>query len=126
MTPGATQFTRTPLGPSSLASARVKPMTAALLAEYATSQDAPTCPHMLDTVTMLPLWVSLGVIVERYRPLISELSGVVNGTTKIPSTRTTLLILAAGCALTVPLLPVRSLVTASVVRRLASRKEDAP
>ena len=84
------------------------------------------CAWGLALVTMLPLWVSLGVIVERYRPLISELSGVVNGTTKIPSTRTTLLILAAGCALTVPLLPVRSLVTASVVRRLASRKEDAP
>ncbi len=33
MTPGATQFTRMPLGPSSLASALVKPMTAAFAAE---------------------------------------------------------------------------------------------
>ena len=55
MTPGALQFTRTPLGPSSYASARVRPMSAALLAEYAASHDAPTRPHMLETVTIDPL-----------------------------------------------------------------------
>ena len=54
ITPGAMQLTRTPLGPSSLASARVRPITAALLAEYATSHDAPTRPHMLETVTIAP------------------------------------------------------------------------
>ena len=26
------------------------------VAEYAASQDAPTCPHILATVTMLPRW----------------------------------------------------------------------
>ena len=57
MTPGATQLTRMPLGPSSLASALVRAITAPFVAEYAASQDAPTCPHMLATVTMLPRWV---------------------------------------------------------------------
>ena len=55
ITPGAMQLTRTPLGPSSLASACVRPMIAALLAEYAASHDAPLRPHMLEIVTMAPL-----------------------------------------------------------------------
>ena len=55
MTPGATQLARTPLGPSSLASACVRPMSAALLADYAASQEAPARPHMLEIVTIAPL-----------------------------------------------------------------------
>ena len=53
-TPGATQFTVMPEGATSLASALVRPMTPALAAEYATSQEAPTCPHMEERVTMRP------------------------------------------------------------------------
>ena len=54
ITPGATQLTLMPLGPTSCASALVSPMTAALVAEYSTSHDAPTCPHMEERLTMLP------------------------------------------------------------------------
>ena len=43
-----------PEGPSSWASAWVKPMSAAFEAEYAASQEAPCCPHMELMFTMDP------------------------------------------------------------------------
>ena len=43
-----------PLGPSSCASAFESASTAPFVAEYAASHDAPTCPHMEDTVTIAP------------------------------------------------------------------------
>ena len=52
--PGATQFTRMPLGATSLASAFVYPITAALEAEYATSQEPPVTPHMEEIFTIAP------------------------------------------------------------------------
>jgi len=48
-------------------------------------------------------------------------SGVISGDVSMPSTTPTLIILAAGIALTVPLIPLRSMVTAAFVRGL--RKE---
>lgn len=49
MTPGQTQLTLIPDGPTSLASAFVMPISAALEAEYMTSHAAPTCPHIDET-----------------------------------------------------------------------------
>ena len=54
-------------------------------------------------------------------PLLNNLTGVVNGTVEKPGTKTTLIILGIGAALTVPLLPLRSMVTAAFVNGL--RKE---
>ena len=54
MTPGVTQLTRMPLGPTSFAVAFVSPITPAFAAEYAASQLAPTSPHMLLTLTTAP------------------------------------------------------------------------
>ena len=54
ITPGATQVTRMPLGPSSLARALVRAMTAPLVADYTASQEAPTWPHMELTVMTQP------------------------------------------------------------------------
>ena len=54
MTPGVTQLTRMPLGPTSFAVAFVSPITPAFAAEYAASQLAPTSPHMLLTLTIAP------------------------------------------------------------------------
>ena len=45
-----------PLGASSSASERVKPITAALLIEYAISHEAPVCPHIDETLTIAPSW----------------------------------------------------------------------
>ena len=54
MTPGATQFTRICVGASSAASERVRPINAAFVQEYVTSQLAPRCPQMDETFTMQP------------------------------------------------------------------------
>ena len=54
ITPGAIAYTVIPEGPTSLASALVKPRSAALVVEYATSHDAPICPHIEDTLMILP------------------------------------------------------------------------
>ena len=55
ITPGATQLTRMPVGASSLASDRENPMSAAFVAEYALSQEAPRSPHIDETVIMHPV-----------------------------------------------------------------------
>ena len=67
-------------------------------------------------VTLLPLLVSAVAAVMRYVPVISNVSGLMAGTVKLPSTRETLMILAAGALLTLPLLPVRSMITAAVMK----------
>ena len=67
-------------------------------------------------VTLLPLLVSIAAAVMRYVPVISNVSGLVAGTLKLPSTRETLMILAAGALLTLPLLPARSMITAAVMK----------
>ena len=54
MTPGATQLTRMPVGASSAASERVRPISAALVAAYVTSQLAPRSPQMEEMLTMQP------------------------------------------------------------------------
>jgi hypothetical protein len=55
--PGARQFTLTPEGASSLASALVKAITAPLDAEYTASQDAPASPHIEATVMIFPVFL---------------------------------------------------------------------
>ena len=54
ISPGATQFTVIPEGPSSFANALVMPDRADLDAEYADSQEPPLTPHMEETLTILP------------------------------------------------------------------------
>mgnify|MGYP007064536995 CR=1 FL=1 len=56
MTPGATQLTRMPLGASSIASERVRPMSACFVQEYVTSHDAPCWPQIDEMFTMQPLF----------------------------------------------------------------------
>ena len=72
-------------------------------------------------VFLLPLLIALVLVMIRYAPLLNNLTGVVNGTVEKPGTKTTLIILGIGAALTVPLLPLRSMVTAAFVNGL--RKE---
>ena len=56
MTPGATQLTRMPDGPSSCASAFVRASTAPFVQEYVTSHDAPCWPQIDEMFTMQPLF----------------------------------------------------------------------
>lgn len=81
---------------------------------------------LCSLVMMLPLLVALGVCVLRYWPVLSNLSGLVSGSIHLPSTKETLIILAAGGVLTLPLLPVRSLVTAALVHQAAPESGENP
>ena len=64
-------------------------------------------------LALLPLLAALAVLVVRYMPSILDLDGVVMGLSSLPSTRVSLIILAVGAVLTVPLLPLRSLIIAA-------------
>ena len=67
-------------------------------------------------VMLLPLLAAAAIAVTRYVPVISNVSGLMTGSVKLPSTRETLIILAAGALLTLPLLPIRSMITAAVMK----------
>ena len=69
-------------------------------------------------VTVLPILAAVVVLIVRYAPSFSDLNTLVTGQAKLPNTRTSLLILGIGMALTVPLMPLRSLVLAAWVRGL--------
>ena len=66
--------------------------------------------------TLLPVLAAFVIAVMRYLPVIRDVSGLMTGSVKIPPTRETLMILAAGALLTLPLLPVRSMITAAVMK----------
>ena len=57
MTPGQRQFTLTPDSPTSFARAFVNPMREAFAEEYATSQEAPTFPHIEEIFMILPYFL---------------------------------------------------------------------
>ena len=79
ISPGATQFTRTPLGPTSRAAALVSPMSPALAAEYAASQEAPDTPHMLDTFTTaegVAIAAKNGMKERTFKKFLSDRRGV--------------------------------------------------
>ena len=69
-------------------------------------------------ITLLPLIIAIIAVIIRYLPALKDLNGVVMNTVNLPSTRITLVILAVGAVLTVPLLPLRSLIPAAFVNGL--------
>ena len=74
--------------------------------------------RICSLVFLLPLLIAAGAAAARYVPLLNDVGGVVSGDVPKPSTRTTLVILGIGAALTVPLVPLRSMVTAAYVSGL--------
>lgn len=72
-------------------------------------------------ITILPLLIALGMAVNRYLPVIRNLTGLLYGDITLPDTRTTLLILGVGGVLTLPLLPLRSLIIGAFVKGLKDR-----
>ena len=69
-------------------------------------------------ITLLPLIIAIIIVVIRYLPALSDISAIVKNEMELPSTKTTVIILAAGALLTVPLLPLRSLIHAAFVNGL--------
>ena len=74
--------------------------------------------RICSVVFLLPLIIAFIVVAVRYAPLLDNVSGVVSGDVAKPNTRMTLIILGIGGVLTLPLLPLRSMVTAAYVRGL--------
>ncbi len=77
---------------------------------------------LCSLVILLPLLCALAVTVCRYLPALSSLDSVLMGMSDLPSTRTSLIILGVGAALTVPLLPLRSMVIAAYVNGLGEKE----
>ena len=74
--------------------------------------------RICSLVFLLPLLTAAVIAAARYAPLINNVSSVMSGDATLPSTRVTLIILGIGAALTLPLLPLRSMVTAAYVNGL--------
>ena len=74
--------------------------------------------RICSLVFLAPLLIAAAAAALRYAPLLNNVSGLLSGDAERPSTRTTLIILGAGAALTLPLLPLRSMVTAAYVNGL--------
>ncbi len=75
-------------------------------------------------IVLLPLIAALIVLFIRYLPALADLNGLVMGMLELPSTRVSLIILAAGIVLTVPLIPLRSLVIAACAGGDGSRQAE--
>ena len=54
----------------------------------------------------------------RYLPALKNLNAIITNTMSLPSMRGTLIIVAVGAILTIPLLPLRSLIPAAFVNGL--------
>lgn len=77
------------------------------------------CWLLAALVTFLPLIIALVINILRYAPVLADLNGLINsfikGKAELPSTKLTLMLLAIGGVLCLPLQPLRSLITAAFV-----------
>ena len=78
---------------------------------------------LASLLSILPMILAVAVTVLRYLPALSDLNGLLMKTVELPSTRGTLVILGAGALLTLPLLPLRSLIPAAFVDGLRQARE---
>ena len=58
------------------------------------------------------------ILVFRYLPALQDLNGIMAGTSRLPATKDSLIIAGVCTVLTIPLLPLRSLITAAFVNGL--------
>ncbi len=76
---------------------------------------------LASLLSLIPLLAALAAAVIRYLPAVSDLNALLMNTVELPDTRGTLMILAAGALLTIPLLPLRSMISAAYVDGLRKR-----
>ena len=74
---------------------------------------------LCSLVTLLPLIIAIIAVIIRYLPALKDLTDIVTKKKAPPSTKETVIILAVGAVLTLPLLPLRSLIPAAFVDGLA-------
>ena len=80
---------------------------------------------LASLVCVLPMIAAVVWAVGRYVPVLQDLNGLLMRTVKLPSLRETEIILAAGAVLTLPLLPLRSLIPAAAVEQLWRERPKA-
>ena len=77
------------------------------------------CWLIAGLLTLAPVIIAIAVAIMRYVPYLADMNGLINdimkGKVDLPDTKTTLIIVAIGAVLTLPLLPLRSLITAAFV-----------
>ncbi len=73
---------------------------------------------LASVITVLPMVIALVVLIFRYSPVLMDLDELIRGTARLPDTKTSLIIAGIGAVLTVPLMPIRSLMIAAWVRGL--------
>jgi hypothetical protein len=73
-------------------------------------------------LSILPLLIAVAAVILRYIPVLTDLNGLLMKTAELPSTKGTLVILGIGALLTLPLLPLRSLIPAAFVDGLKREK----
>lgn len=76
---------------------------------------------LLSLVTILPFLIALVIVICRYMPALSDLSGLLMKTVKLPPLKDAAVTLGIGTLLSLPLLPLRSLLTAAYINGLRNR-----
>ena len=76
-------------------------------------------------ISLLPLLVALGMVIARYIPVLENLTAVISKTYSVPPVKPALIMIGAGMLLTLPLLPLRSLITAAYINGLAKEKGES-
>ena len=69
-------------------------------------------------IALLPIIIAIVAVIIRYLPALKNLNAIITNTMSLPSMRGTLIIVAVGAILTIPLLPLRSLIPAAFVNGL--------
>ena len=80
---------------------------------------------LCSLMSILPILIALTAAVLRYLPALSDLNGLLMKKVSLPDTKGTLIILGAGALLTIPLLPLRSLIQAAYVDGLGKAQRTA-
>lgn len=73
---------------------------------------------LCSLVTLVPLIIAVIAVVIHYLPVLSDLNAIITKEKSLPSAKTAVIILAVGAVLTLPLLPLRSLIPAAFVNGL--------
>ena len=74
---------------------------------------------LCSLIVLLPMIIAVAAAAVRYLPALQDLNAIVTKEKSLPSTKTTVIILAVGAVLTLPLLPLRSLIPAAFVNGLS-------
>ena len=73
---------------------------------------------LCSLLALLPMIIAITAVVIHYLPALKDLNAIVTKEKSLPSAKTAVIYLAAGALLTVPLLPLRSLIPAAFVNGL--------